>query len=125
MRKPARIQTTSLALIGMLSLPIQAQVIPGRWEKALDLAAGQPIHVNLKNGDWIEGKFEGLSSSGLSLRTNSARAVIPRADIERITTREADSRRNGTLIGAGIIVIWAATLPPAGIVTLSALISIW
>ena len=33
MRKPARIQTTSLALIGMLSLPIQAQVIPGRWKR--------------------------------------------------------------------------------------------
>ena len=117
MMKFGWILTSAFILVGIISLPARAQVIPGRWEKALDLAAGQPIHVNLKNGDWIEGKFEGLSSSGLSLRTNSARAVIPRADIERITTREADSRRNGTLIGAGvgagIIVIWAATLPPA------------
>ena len=108
---------SAFILVGIISLPARAEVIPGRWEKVIGLAAETLIAVDLKNRDRIQGKFKRLSPFELSLRTSSARAVIPRADIERITTREADSRRNGTLIGAGvgagIIVIWAATLPPA------------
>ena len=91
-----------LILVGLLSVPAQAQVIPGRWEKIEALGVGPPIIVDLKSGDRLEGKFAALSPSELSLRNGSAQAAIPRADIRRITTREPDPLTNGILIGAGI-----------------------
>ena len=60
------------------------------------------ITVELKNGDRLEGQFEELSPSELLLRTGAAQAAVPRSDIERITTREADKLRNGVLFGAAI-----------------------
>ena len=66
------------------------------------LKTGPQITVELKNGDRIEGQFEELSPSELLLRTGSAQAAIPRADIERITTHQHDGWKNGTLIGSGI-----------------------
>ena len=102
MMKFGWILTSAFILVGIISLPARAEVIPGRWEKVIGLAVETLIAVDLKNGDRIQGKFKRLSPFELSLRTGSARAVIPRADIERILSRRADSRRNGTLIGAGI-----------------------
>ena len=58
-----RIQLVSLILAGLISMPAQAEVIPGRWEKVADLDLGTPIIVELKNGDQVEGSFEGLSES--------------------------------------------------------------
>ena len=58
-----------LILVGLLSVPAQAQVIPGRWEKIEALGVGPPIIVDLKSGDRLEGKFAALSPSELSLRT--------------------------------------------------------
>ena len=76
-----------LTLVGLFAVPARAEVIPGRWEKVADLSFETPITVDLKNRDRIEGKFEGLSPSELSLRTHSAQATIPRSEIQRITTR--------------------------------------
>ena len=89
-----------LILSGLLAVPAWAQVIPGRWEKVDALSVEMPITVDLKNGDRIKGEFEGLSTSELFLRTRSAQAAIPRADIEQITSFESDSLQNGILIGA-------------------------
>ena len=61
-----------------------ADVIPGRWEVEA-LKSGPRITVELKNGDRIKGRFEGLSPSELSLRTGSAQALIPKAEIRQIT----------------------------------------
>ena len=76
-----------LILVGLLAVPAKAEAVPGLWEKIAALAVKTPITVELKNGDWIEGKFEELSPSELSLRTDSAQVAIPRSDIQRITTR--------------------------------------
>ena len=97
-------RTVSIVLIFLilLSVSAQAQVIPGRWEKVEALTLGLRITLELKNGDRTEGQFGGLSPSELSLFTGSAQAAIPRADIDRITTRESDPLTNGTLIGTGI-----------------------
>ena len=91
-----------LILVILLAVPAQAQVIPGRWEKIDVLSFETPITVDLKNGDRIKGQFEGLSPSELSLRTHSAQAAIPRAEVGRIMMYENDSRVNGTLFGAGV-----------------------
>ena len=101
-----------LILVGLLSVPARPEVIPGRWEKVEALKLGPRITVELKNGNRLEGQFEELSPPELLLRTGSAQAAVPRADIERIITREADSLRDGALLGAvagaGIIVSLAA-----------------
>ena len=85
----------------LLAIPARAQVIPGRWEKVEALKLGSQITGDLKSGDRIEGNFEGLSPSELSLRTGTAQAAIPRSEIQKITTRQHDRRWNSALIGAG------------------------
>ena len=99
--KKSRTAVIALILVGQLSVPAQAQVIPGRWEKVATLAAGPRITVELKSGDRLEGQLEGLSPSELSLRTGSAQARIPRSDIKRIAIR-GDGLLNGVLLGAAI-----------------------
>ena len=97
-----RIQFLALILAGLISMPAHAEVIPGRWEKVSDLELGTPIIVEFKNGDQVEGDFEGLSESEVDIETHSARAVIPKADIQTITIQPMDGLAEGGCIGAGI-----------------------
>ena len=69
--KSCRIQFLTLLLAGLIAQPTHAEVIPGRWEKVSDLDLGTPITVELKNGDRVEGDFEGLSASDVDLETHS------------------------------------------------------
>ncbi len=102
--KSCRIQIVSLILTGLISMPAHAEVIPGRWEKVSALDLGTPITVKLKNGDQVEGNFESLSASDVDVETQSARAVIPKADIQTIATQKkggaANGARKGAIIGA-------------------------
>ena len=75
----SRTAVIAFILVGLLAVPAQAQVIPGRWEKVEALQLGPQITVKLKNGARIEGQCEELSSSELLLRTGTAQARIPRA----------------------------------------------
>ncbi len=102
--KSRRAQAVALILMGLISLPVRAGVIPGRWEKVAALDLGTPIAVEFKNGDQVEGDFNGLSASEVELKTHSALAVIPKADIQTITTLKEDGLADGTLKGAAISV---------------------
>ena len=108
----SRKQVASLSLVCLISLPLQAQVIPGRWEKVSALQVASPITVELKDGDRIKGHYEDLSDTDVMLVTHFSRAVIPKEDIETITTQPVDDLSNGTLIGggigAGIMSVWTA-----------------
>ena len=101
-----RIQVVSLMLAGLISIPAHAEVIPGRWERVTTLKLGTPITVALKNGDQVDGEFEGLSASAVDLETHSARAVIPKADIQTIATRKRGGvgagAKKGALVGAAV-----------------------
>ena len=59
--KKSRTAVIALILVGLLCVPAQAQVIPGRWEKVQALPLGPRITVELKSGDRLEGQLEGLS----------------------------------------------------------------
>ena len=100
--KSYRIQAISVALTGLISLPLQAQVIPGRWEKVSALAVSSPITVELKDGDRIKGHYEGLSATDVMVVSHFSRAVIPKEDIETITIRPEDGVGDGAGIGAGV-----------------------
>ena len=108
-------QIVSLILTGLISLPAQAEVIPGRWEKVSGLDLGTPITVGLKNGDQVAGNFEGLSASDVELGTHFARAVIPKTDIQTIATQKKGGAANGARKGA---IIGAATGAAIGVGTL-------
>ena len=97
-----RIRVLALILAGLTSMPARAEVIPGRWEKVAALQVTFPITVETNAGDRIKGHFEDLSDTNLMLVTNLSRAVIPKEDIETITTQPEDGIANGTLIGGGI-----------------------
>ena len=101
-----RIQVVSLMLAELISMPAHAEVIPGRWEKVSDLELGTPVIVELKSGDQVEGEIEGLSESDVDIETHSARAVIPKVDIQTITTRKrggvGEGAKNGALMGASV-----------------------
>lgn len=107
-----RTQFIALVLVGLVSLPLRAGVIPGRWEKVSALAVASPITVELKDGDRVKGHYEDLSDTDVILVTHFSRALIPREDIETITTQPEDPLSNGTLIGgavgAGILGVWTA-----------------
>ncbi len=100
--KSYRIQAISVALTGLISLPLQAQVIPGRWEKVSALAVSSPITVELKDGDRIKGHYEGLSATDVMVVSHFSRAVIPKEGIETITIRPEDGVGDGAGIGAGV-----------------------
>ncbi len=111
--KSCRIQVFAVVLAGLIGQPALAEVIPGRWEKVSDLELRTSITVELKNGDQVEGRFNGLSASELELETHSARAMIPKADIQMITAPAKDGLAEGaaigTAIGTGFVGVVAAT----------------
>ena len=100
--KTFRIRLLALILAGLISMPVRAEVIPGRWEKVAALQVTVPITVETKDGNRIKGHFENLSDTNLLLVTNFSRAMIPKEDIETITTQPEDGIADGTLIGGGI-----------------------
>ncbi len=97
-----RTQGVVLALVGLISLPLRAGVIPGRWEKVSQLEAGAPLTLEMKNGDRIKGHFMGLSESIFELLIHPSRAAIPRDDIQRITHHPRDGVGDGSGLGAGV-----------------------
>ena len=104
--KSCRSQIVSLILAGLISMPAHAEVIPCRWEKVADLDLGTHIIVELKNGDQVEEDFEGLSESEMDIETHSARAVIPKGDIQTITTQKRSgvdegAKKNAALVESG------------------------
>ena len=110
-------QNLALILAGLISLPAYAEVIPGRWEKVSDLDFGTPITAELKNGDRVEGELEGLSESEVDIETRSARAVIPKVDIQTITTGAQGGGGNGAEVGATVGAAVGAGVSFIGIAT--------
>ena len=93
-----RLQIVSLILAGLILQPVRAGVIPGRWEKVENLDLGARITLELKNGDPLEGHFEGLSASGVDIETRSVRVVIPKEAIQTISIQPKDGLSNGAAL---------------------------
>ena len=104
--KSCRTRFVALILLGLVSFPARAGVIPGRWEKVAHLEAGSRLTVEMKRGDRIKGHFMGLSETELDLLVHPSRVSIPRADIRRIkhypTDGLGDGVGKGAAVGAGI-----------------------
>jgi hypothetical protein len=107
-----------VAVFLMLTVSVQAMVIPGRWEKVAAEKPGSKIIVTLMTGDRVECSFDRLSEDSLIVSTpDGEERKYSKANVARITTadKRADSLNNGFLIGAAVAGI------PSGLITVSCL----
>jgi hypothetical protein len=85
------------------SAALEAQVIPGRWEKLDATVVGAEIIVRLQSVT-IEGTFQRSTPDEIIVVTGAGAMHLAKVDIREITTTQAhgDSLRNGALLGGGI-----------------------
>lgn len=82
-----------------------AGVVPGRWEKVEALEKGSEIIIYQQGGIRLECTFQGITEEQLIAAAPGQPEIrLPKTAIQRITGFQPveDSKRNGTLIGAGI-----------------------
>ncbi len=92
----------SLPLLVLISSGLMnAQVIPGRWEKVDLLPSGQEIIVTLKAGDRMECDFKGADSTKLTVTRGGSELAIPKADVVA-TVQQKPRSSTPTLIGIGV-----------------------
>ncbi len=91
-----------LALAFLLTTSLQAQVIPGRWEKVDSLPTNAQLTITLKSGNEANYIFNSSDSANLAVQSESgAELVIPKADVARIVQRKSRSNKR-TLIWAAV-----------------------
>jgi len=85
------------------SAALEAQVIPGRWEKLDATVVGAEIIVRLQSVT-IEGTFQRSTPDEIIVVTGAGAMHLAKVDIREITTTQAygDSLRNGASLGGGI-----------------------
>ena len=91
-----------LAVIGCMTMPLAASVIPGRWEKVDALTSGFQIVVTLKSGDRLEGAFKSSGPDFLELVTPTGSDLrTAKRDVLKIVAKEKyqDGHRDGLLAG--------------------------
>ena len=96
---------SSLVLLLVTTTSLQAQTIPGRWEKVDALAPGTPIIVKLRAGDRFEGAFKNTDPEGISLTDRRQKELrVPKSAVRTVETaaKVRDRLRNGAWIGAGL-----------------------
>ena len=86
------------------SVPLEAQVIPGRWEKLDATVVGTEIIVRLQTSMSVEGRFQRSTPDEITVVTDAGAIHVAKADVREVTTAQVygDSLRNGALIGGGI-----------------------
>ena len=92
-------------ILFVLTTPIQAQVIPGRWEKLDSQPAGKEIIVILKAGDRLECALKESGTNDLTVVTSTgSELTIAKSEVREIESQERikDNLNNGALIGMGI-----------------------
>jgi hypothetical protein len=106
----------SFMLLVLGTVPLQAEVLPDRWEKVEQLQPGTSITIKLKTGDRLEGAFKSVSPDAVVFTEGSAQErIVPKSVVRKIETsaKVPDRLRNGVLIGllagvaAGIIAMVA------------------
>jgi len=100
----ARAAIVVLILLMTTTAPLQAAVIPGRWEKVEALEEGFPIVVMMEGWERIKGAFHGLGEESLLLMKDNGKELdLPKADVKKVESRDRtnnDSLINGPMWGA-------------------------
>jgi len=91
-----------LALVFLVTTSLQAQVVPGHWEKVDSLPTSAQLTITLKSGNEANYIFNSSDSANLAVQSESgAELVIPKADVARIVRRKSRSNKR-TLIWAAV-----------------------
>lgn len=93
-----------LAVLVLRSVGLEAQVIPGRWEKLDTAVVGTEIIVRLQTSMSIEGRFQRSTPDEIIVVTGAGEIHVAKLDVREITTTQfyGDSLKNGALLGGGI-----------------------
>ncbi len=90
-----------LALAFLVTTSLQAQVIPGRWEKLNRQPTGKQIIVTLKAGDRLECAFKESGADDLTVVTSTGSELkVAKSEVRKV--EKEDDIRNGVLIGAAV-----------------------
>ena len=94
--------TQSVVIILLvLTTCLQAQVIPGRWEKVDSQPVGKQVIVTLKAGDRLECALRKSGADDLTVVTSTGSELkIAKSEVRKVETE--DGIRNGVLIGAAV-----------------------
>lgn len=91
----------ALLLLGC-TMPVSAQVIPGRWEKVDNLPAESEIIIKTRYGEVVECMYFSSDRETLLIVETGARGQrrILKSSVEKVTASKYDDRlTNGALIG--------------------------
>ncbi len=93
----------------VLTTSLQAQVIPGRWEKVDSLPTHARLTITLKSGTKENHIFKSSDSENLAVQSaGGAELVIPKNDVTKIVQHKSRSNKH--------TLIWAAVGDGAGAV---------
>ncbi len=85
------------------SVLLQAQVVPGRWEKVEAQKQGTELTLILHSGEQIYGLLEEVTTDTvIVIEESGGQRPVTKVSIHRVETTRIDSTRNGTLIGLAI-----------------------
>ncbi len=92
----------SLPLFVLISSSLlNAQVVPGRWEKLDSQPTGKQIIVTLKAGDRLECAFKESGADNLTVVTSTGSELkVAKSEVRKV--EKEDGIRNGVLIGAAV-----------------------
>ncbi len=80
---------------------LNAQVIPGRWEKVDALPQGEEMIITLKAGDRLECAIKESGADDLTVITSTGSELkVAKSEVRKVETE--DGIRNGVLIGAAV-----------------------
>jgi hypothetical protein len=96
------ITLTLAAALLLASVPLQAQDTLGNWSRLSSVETGAKLAVKLKNGKTVDGRFNSISDSALTLKVKGSNQELRKDDIQTIHLVTRKSATKATLIGAGI-----------------------
>ena len=104
MVKTARVLVYSVCLLLLFhSVLLQAQVVPGRWEKVEAQKQGTELTLILHSGEQVYGLLEEVTRDMvIVVDEGGGQRSVTKVSIHRVETTRIDSTRNGTLIGLAI-----------------------
>ncbi len=92
-----------LALAFLVTTSLQAQVIPGRWEKVEAQKQGTELTLILHSGEQVYGLLEEVTTDTvIVIEEGGGQRSITKLSVHHVETTQIDSTRNGTLIGLAI-----------------------
>jgi hypothetical protein len=94
--------TLALALVLLAAAFARAQSAIGSWDNLKQLQPGQRIEVVDSHLKKSKGKFVSFTDKAISLRDGKQQQSVTRAEVMRVSVRDASHRERNMILGAAI-----------------------